>query len=596
MRAVVLAVSTILMLASVPLAAAGPGKTCQGWIAVESLPDDGAFVFLDGKDTGKQTPTTLKNVPCGKHMVGISKLLYSGSKTKVTVSGQEVVKARLTLKPNFAPVDIGSVPPGAALSLDAKAVGEAPLKIARMEAGQHEIRASFPDYKDAVIRFKLKPGKKVTLKLKLIPTFGGLVISSSPEDAANVFLDGDELGTTPLTLKRVVLGKHTIRVVKDLFKPFKAAVQVRAGKLSKVHARLIPVYGTLGVTSKPAGAVVLVDGKERGRTPVTLKLGSGEHELLVKGTEGALGSVSRKVLVKQGKKGRLVIKLPVRSGSLMIDSIPFAAGIELDGKKRGKAPLSLTKVPIGVHVIVARVKGKEPLTGRIEVIEGKTSQAEINLDDPTKSVYRSAGSAKPETRTTTKTTTKTSTKPVARQTVKPDNKPADKPVMKTNAKPEKKIELKTEKKSNEDTQAKEVVASAAKIPVVKKGRPMSTWRWLAWISTGTAGAAAITMAVLFGVGHSTQVDADDAWTQAQDTTLPAPRRDYFYQRSKDLDQKAADLYTGGWVTAGLAAAAGGAAIYFFLTEPEPKSVEAHAELQFAPLGEGGGWVGLQGRF
>jgi len=156
--------------------------------------------------------------------------------------------------------------------------------------------------------------------------------------------------------------------------------------------------------------------------------------------------------------------------------------------------------------------------------------------------------------------------------------------------------LKTEKKSSADAGAKEVVATAAQTPVVKKGRTMSSWRWLAWISTGTAGAAAITAAVLFGVGASTQSDADDAWAQALDTTLPPMRRDYFVQRSQDLDQKAAGLFTGGWVTAGLAAAAGGAAIFFFLTEPEPESGSARAEVQFGPLAGGGGWVGLQGRF
>ncbi|HUU03641.1 MAG TPA: PEGA domain-containing protein [Myxococcota bacterium] len=584
LRTVVLSVCTIVLLACIPQAEAGSGKGCQGWIAIESVPDDKAFVFLDGKDTGKQTPTTLKNVPCGKHLVGVSKLLYSGSTKKIVVSDQEVVKARLTLKPNFAPVDIISLPPGAAVSLDGKALGESPLKIARLEAGMHEIRASFPDYKDAVKKFKLKPGKNVTVKLELKPTFGGLVITSSPEDAANVFLDGDELGTTPLTLKRVVLGNHNIRVVKELYEPFKTSIQVRTGKLIRVTAKLKPVYGTLAVASKPAGAAVLVDGKERGHTPVALKLGAGEHALQVLGVEGSWGAVNRKVRVIQGKNGRLFVKLPIRTGSLMVDSVPFAAGIELDGKKRGKAPLSLSKVPVGVHVIVARVKGKEPLTGRIEVVEGKTSQAEINLNDPTKSVFRSGGAGKPIA------------KPVVKQIVKPVKQPVKKTVAKTTAKPVKKIEMKTEKKSSADAGAKEVVATAAQTPVVKKGRPMSTWRWLAWISTGTAGTAAITAAVLFGVGYSTQSDADDAWTQAQDTTLPAPRRDYFYQRSKDLDQKAAGLLTGGWVTAGLAAAAGGAAIFFFLTEPEPESGSARAEVQFGPLAGGGGWVGLQGRF
>jgi hypothetical protein len=513
------------------------------------------------------------------------------------------------LKPNFSSVKITSVPPGAHVWLDGKSKGETPLELAQMEAGEHELKVSYPDHRDGVRKFRVKPGKPVALKITLQPAFGHLVIKSKPETEAKVFLDGDELGSTPLTLKRVLLGKHTIRVTKEMHRPFETEVNVESGKSTQVMARLSPAYGTLVVDSQPSGARVVVDDKKQGQTPVSLRLSPGLHHVEIGGANASRGRVEKKVSVRLGKRKQLKVKLPVKTGSLMVDTIPFAAEIELDGKNKGRAPLSLKDVTVGTHVIVARVKGKEPLTGRIEVVEGKTAVAEVNLEHPAKSIFRSGAATKASA----------GKKPVVASKPRAEPKPEPKkpdPGTEFEPMPAKKPEADHDKKGTaaKSGKGKKEVASgsprklntetstgttsqAVEGPLtVSKSRPMSTWRLLAWISTGTAGAAAVTSVVLFSVGAVKQSDADDAWEHAADTSLPPERRDEWRQLSKDLDDEAAGMFTGGWVTGGFALAAAGAAVYFFLTEPEPSADGgAHAGLQLTPL-PGGGWVGFGGRF
>ncbi|MCK7491343.1 MAG: PEGA domain-containing protein [Comamonadaceae bacterium] len=48
---------------------------------------------------------------------------------------------------------------------------------------------------------------------------------------------------------------------------------------------------------------------------------------------------------------------------MLIDSVPFAAAIQVDGVKRGKAPVSLQDVPVGLHVVVAEAPGQPPWSG-----------------------------------------------------------------------------------------------------------------------------------------------------------------------------------------------------------------------------------------
>jgi len=612
-------VIVVLVLFASPavMAQRGPGKECRGWIAVESVPDDGASVILDGKDTGESTPATLKDVPCGLHTVGASKLLYSAVSKKVRVKNKQVVKARLEMKPDFAPVEIISDPAGAHIVLDGKPKGAAPLKIEKLEAGNHELTASFPDHSDGQRKFRVIPGKKTRIKVRLDPVFGQLVISTRAREEARVYLDGDALGTTPLTLKRVVAGMHTVKVSRELYRDFEKKVRVRSGKTTRVLARLRPGYGTLITESVPTGASVKVDGKTRGVTPLELRLSPGEHQIVLEGSGSSRGKTERKVFIKLRKKRRLKVKLPVLTGSLMIDTVPFAAQIELDGVKKGKAPLSLKGVPIGSHVLMARVRGLEPLTGRILVTEGHTAVAEMNMKEPSKSKYES-GAAEGQA--------VASASPRKEQVAKEDDnrpqpKPKPAPAARGDFEPmpaEKDKSAGGSRVADEEGTGTELAgkktASAAKTggagqevatkqtreravdmpPTVSESRPMSTWRLLAWISTGTAGAAAVTSVVLFAVGGKKQADADDAWELAKDTSLPRDRRDHYYQKSKDLDDQAAALFTGGWVTGAFALAAGGAAVYFFLTEPcdgEGPRTAVH----FNPL-PGGGWVGIGGSF
>ncbi|RME27582.1 MAG: hypothetical protein D6806_04430 [Deltaproteobacteria bacterium] len=96
---------------------------------------------------------------------------------------------------------------------------------------------------------------------------------------------------------------------------------------------------------------------------------------------------------------------------------------------------------------------------------------------------------------------------------------------------------------------------------------MSTWRLLAWIGTGTAGAAAVTSTLLFIFGTSKRSDADAQWEIVKDTSLPKPRRDAAYAKATDLDTQADRLFLGAWITGGFTIAAAAATVYLFVAKP-----------------------------
>ncbi len=585
---------------SLPSGARAQGA-CTGWIAVESTPEEGAAIVLDGKDTGRKTPATLKGISCGRHTVELKKKHFVGEKETVSVAGGEVVKARVTLVPNYAELEIHTDPKGAELEIDGRKAGKAPVRIKRMTAGAHTVKARMPDFHESVRKFKIRPGKPLDLRVKLRPAFGSIRITARKVKAAEVFVDGDALGTTPIELKRIVSGPHSVRVVKEGYKPYESRVKVKDGKETLVAAVLKPHFGTLMVTSRPGGAGVVIDGKPRGQTPLRVKLSPGEHKVVVAGAEKAYGKQERTVRIHLRKTHRLNVKLHAKTGSLMIDTIPFAAQIELDGKPRGRAPLSLKDVPVGSHVIVAKLQDKQPLVGKIEVLEDQAAVAEMNLNDPSKSVYKSGSAKKPAPAPKTGVAQPSSKsegepEPALVPVAKPEPVGAQ-PSPKSEGEPEPAPETKTIART-EPEPVPEPDPIAPPPPTAKKSAGMSTNDILAWSTAGTAGALIITSIVLFAVGESREDEADDyyqKYVEEHDKANPdLTRLKYFRERFTDLDDQVAGLRTGGWVCLGVGAAAGAASVLLFL-DVFGLEGSSRTAVRVNPT-PGGAWVGIEGHF
>lgn len=120
-------------------------------------------------------------------------------------------------------------------------------------------------------------------------TGGRLLVRSTPSGAA-VQVNGVERGVTPLTLHYLPLGTHTVRVSRPGFSRAEQRITLTAERPSRsVEARLVSERaaspaatpsraeareastGTLTVDSRPAGSSVSIDGRDVGRTPLTLR-------------------------------------------------------------------------------------------------------------------------------------------------------------------------------------------------------------------------------------------------------------------------------------------------------------------------------------
>lgn len=109
----------------------------------------------------------------------------------------------------------------------------------------------------------------------------GLTLRCNPAQA-DVFIDGEKLGQTPLSgPQALTAGEHTIRVSRPGYTPFIDVFRVKSGSLTPLEVELIPISGVLRLTVENKAAHVYIDDKYVGDSPVESELTTGAHQVRV---------------------------------------------------------------------------------------------------------------------------------------------------------------------------------------------------------------------------------------------------------------------------------------------------------------------------
>lgn len=189
--------------------------------------------------------------------------------------------------PKVARLTVRSEPPGAAIYLDRETLGQygtAPRTFAA-PPGEHEVILRLTGWVTATRTVELVRGEEVDLSIVLKPRTGMVHVSSTPP-GAEVRLtdqDGPRLGETPATIELPIgtrqlhlrLGGHADEV---------RTVDVQPDETARVlvtHRPLPPRTGRLRILTNVPSALITVDGKEIGFSPLVLELTEGSHQVRV---------------------------------------------------------------------------------------------------------------------------------------------------------------------------------------------------------------------------------------------------------------------------------------------------------------------------
>lgn len=140
--------------------------------------------------------------------------------------------------------------------------------------------------------------------------------------------------------------------------------------------------GTLVVTTTPAGVNVIVDGQERGVTPLTLELAPGSHELKL-----AADGAEPRIIPFTVTAGNTVAqtlefaKAAPTSGQLTIRTDPPGARVTIDGVAVGTAPMNIESLTPGHHSVVL-ASDVSTVTQDVTIEAGATASLVVPMGAP----------------------------------------------------------------------------------------------------------------------------------------------------------------------------------------------------------------------
>ncbi|NQT87034.1 PEGA domain-containing protein [bacterium] len=135
-------------------------------------------------------------------------------------------------------ISIESDPPGATVFIDNEMEGVTPLTDVKLSTGKHDLRLERKDYLDHAASIVVASGKGEPLHIALRPeAMTSVLITSKPEGAA-VFIEGEYRGKTPLEIRDLAPGPHSLRVSSENFADWHEQVKLSQGANADIHAVL----------------------------------------------------------------------------------------------------------------------------------------------------------------------------------------------------------------------------------------------------------------------------------------------------------------------------------------------------------------------
>ena len=183
--------------------------------------------------------------------------------------------------PMNAAVTIESEPSGAAVTIKSRECGVTPLRLTSLEPGKTTVMFTLDRHERTYATWSLVAGENGTKTVTLKPLVGFVTLKSDPP-GAEVTLDDEPLGQTPIHRVAVPIGEHTYVVRHENFLPAEKTLEVEANYQYEFTHQLSPLQATLTVMSRPTGATIWIDEQRQAdKSPARFKLAPGTYTVAV---------------------------------------------------------------------------------------------------------------------------------------------------------------------------------------------------------------------------------------------------------------------------------------------------------------------------
>ena len=255
-----------------------------------------------------------------------------------------------------------------------------------MRPGEYTLTALKECFFPLEHRFRVSADKQQRLRLKMQKRPGQLKVHAHPSNmtdrsivGAQVYIDGDAVGDTPLENLEITPGLRKLEVRAENYQDLLTEVQVHGcGKLQELDLALVPGWSDLFVSSVPQGANVQIDGRSFGNTPLRIQLAAGTYlfEIIADGYK----TWNSRLEVKPNEPQEIKdITLQPADGKLAIHTKPAGANVLVGGRFFGQTPLNVSLSPNKDHMVQISKPGYEKTTQKVQIPPSAFKQLNVKL-------------------------------------------------------------------------------------------------------------------------------------------------------------------------------------------------------------------------
>ena len=339
------------------------------YLVIRTDPSD-ALVYIDDVYEAGTDGMVQKFLQWGSHNYRVEHPLFHTEAGRAEIGSDGKKELSIRLRPAYGYVAVTSLPEsGAEVYIDGERVGVTPYKSDRLKSGVYRIRVVKAMYQPLEQEIRINDTETSGCVFDLPANFGEITFTAVPE--ADIWINNEYRGKGSWS-GRLNTGTYLLEVRQEGYRTLRQTVTVAAGEKRTIPlGSPEPIYGMLTITSHPGDAVVKLDGKEYGRTPVLLKdLVIGKYILEL--SKAGYATVHKEVIIEEGKIESVDLRLPSgRRVSIQTDRSGDV--LSVDGQRIGLSPHTL-ELSYGIHIIRADREGNS-MEKEIEVCEGEGEQS-----------------------------------------------------------------------------------------------------------------------------------------------------------------------------------------------------------------------------
>ena len=199
-------------------------------------------------------------------------------------------------------------------------------------------------------------------------------------DVGTVFVDGVQTAfLAPGMIRDLPAGPHTVRVDHGC-RTASVDLTVRPNAIERVALKLATGTGSAMFFTSPYGATVSEGGCVLGTGPFgPVALDCGTHTVVTTDPGRLTASTTFEVPLRGSVDVKIELAPAAALGGIAVVPTPIDAIVIVDGKERGAGPMTLDGLPLGVHLVGARLDGYLPAQHEVVVVANQIVRASVEL-------------------------------------------------------------------------------------------------------------------------------------------------------------------------------------------------------------------------